>query len=378
MILTRQLIKQGCEVKVVMTEASTHFVSPLSFSALSKNAVSINLIDNETWSNHVDLGLWADAMIVAPATATTLSKMASGQSDNMLVATYLSAKCPVYIAPAMDLDMWIHPATVSNIQKLSSYGNIIIPIGHGELASGLVGDGRMAEPEDIIKYLADTIRSEGDLNEKNIIITAGPTFESIDPVRYIGNHSTGLMGICLAEECRARGAKVKLILGPTHLSPKDGNIEVVNVRSAEEMHDQVMKDFEKSDVVILAAAVADYRSKTIAAEKIKKANGDMTLELTRTIDIAQALGRIKSKKQITIGFALETTEELNNAKKKLLKKNFDFIVLNSLKDEGAGFAHNTNKVSVVHKDDTVNVYELKSKKAVAKDIIDELVSIMSK
>jgi phosphopantothenoylcysteine decarboxylase/phosphopantothenate--cysteine ligase len=278
----------------------------------------------------------------------------------------------------MDLDMWIHPATKSNIQKLTSYGNKIIPVGHGELASGLVGDGRMAEPEDIIKFLELSHNSIKDLADKNIIITAGPTFESIDPVRYIGNHSTGRMGISLAEECIARGAKVKLILGPTDLRPSNSDIKVIPVRSAQEMHDEVMKDFNKCDVVILAAAVADYRPKVVAHEKIKKGDGGMSLELTRTIDIAQALGQIKNSQQITIGFALETTNELQNAKKKLLKKNFDFIVLNSLKDEGAGFAHNTNKVSIVHKDDTVNEYALKSKNAVAKDIIDELVSIMSK
>lgn len=360
-----------------MTEASTHFVSPLSFSTLSKNEVHIDLIDGHTWSNHVDLGIWADLMIVAPATATTISKMANGHCDNMLVATYLSAKCPVFVAPAMDLDMWKHPSTISNINKLKSYGNSIIPVGHGELASGLVGDGRMAEPEEILDFLKNSQRKSDELSGKKVIITAGPTIEALDPVRYIGNHSTGLMGICIAEECRRRGAQVVLVLGPTSLVPNDPHIEVRNVVSADDMYEVVKEEFITADIAILAAAVADYKPAVKSDVKIKKDDGGMRVDLIKTVDIAQSIGASKKKHQITVGFALETDDELENAKKKLKKKNFNFIVLNSLKDSGAGFAHNTNKVSIVHNDDKVIEYPLKSKKEVAVDIIDQLVSVIS-
>lgn len=374
--LVRLLVKSGHEVKVIMTDAATHFVSALSFATLSRHDVSTQLIDNDTWNNHVDLGLWADAMIIAPATATTLSKLANGLCDNMLVATYLSAKCPVYIAPAMDLDMWKHPSTRDNIKKLVSYGNQVIPVGHGELASGLIGAGRMAEPEDIVDFLHESLQSVHDLADKKVLITAGPTRESFDPVRFIGNNSTGKMGIELAEECASRGAEVTIVLGPTHLQPTNNDIKVINVKSAQDMYEAVIKSYGHTDVTILAAAVADYRPATQSDSKIKKKEGDLSISLVRTIDIAESIGKIKKNHQVNIGFALETNNEMANAKRKLVKKNLDFIVLNSLNDKGAGFAHNTNKVSIVHKDDNVIEYELKSKREVSKDIVNEIVSIL--
>lgn len=374
--LVRLLVKSGHEVKVIMTDAATHFVSALSFATLSRHDVSTQLIDNDTWNNHVDLGLWADAMIIAPATATTLSKLANGLCDNMLVATYLSAKCPVYIAPAMDLDMWKHPSTWDNIKKLVSYGNQVIPVGHGELASGLIGAGRMAEPEDIVDFLHESLQSVHDLADKKVLITAGPTRESFDPVRFIGNNSTGKMGIELAEECASRGAEVTIVLGPTHLQPTNNDIKVINVISAQDMYEAVIKSYGHTDVTILAAAVADYRPATQSDSKIKKKEGDLSISLVRTIDIAESIGKIKKNHQVNIGFALETNNEMANAKRKLVKKNLDFIVLNSLNDKGAGFAHNTNKVSIVHKDDNVIEYELKSKREVSKDIVNEIVSIL--
>ena len=375
--LVRLLVKEGCEVKVVMTDAGTHFVSALSFATLSKNTVHVNLIDNETWSNHVELGLWADAFIIAPATATTLAKMAHGLSDNMLVATYLSAKCPVYIAPAMDLDMWKHPSTQENIHKLRSYHNEIIPVGNGELASGLIGEGRMAEPEEIVDFILHRKGAYKDLSDKKVCITAGPTREAFDPVRFIGNNSTGLMGIKLAEECQNRGAQVTLVLGPTHLRPADSNINVIQVVSASDMYEAVSSVYDDSDITILAAAVADYQPKEVSSIKIKKKNDDLSIELIRTIDIAKTIGAIKKPHQINIGFALETNDEITNAKRKLESKNLDFIVLNSLNDKGAGFAHNTNKVSIVHKDGKIKEYDLKSKQQVAVDIVNEIVSLLS-
>lgn len=376
--LTRLLIKSGCEVKVVMTPASTHFVRPLSFATLSKNEVGVDLIDNDTWANHVDLGLWADAMIIAPATASTLSKLANGQSDNMLVATYLSAKCPVYVAPAMDLDMWKHPSTKRNLSLLEEYGNTIIPVGHGELASGLVGDGRMAEPEDIVTFLQKESKVNQDLAGKTVIVTAGPTREPLDPVRFISNHSTGRMGICIAEECSRRGASVKLVLGPTELRPADSAIEIIPVMSAQDMYDAVTERYAECDIAVMAAAVADYTPETTADKKIKKKEGDMGIALKRTLDIAKEIGKRKQSGQVNIGFALETNNELQNAVRKVSSKNFDFIVLNSLRDKGAGFAHNTNKVSIVHNEDQVNEYDLKSKAEVAVDIVNEIVVLLNK
>lgn len=374
--LVRLLIKSDYQVKVIMTPAATHFVSALTFATISKNDVSVDIIDKDTWNNHVELGLWADALLIAPATASTLSKLANGQSDNMLVATYLSAKCAVFIAPAMDLDMWKHPSTKSNLTALQSYGNHIIPVGNGELASGLVGDGRLAEPADILQFLNDALQVKQDLIGKKIIITAGPTKEALDPVRFISNHSTGRMGICLAEECVKRGARVTLILGPTSLSCQTTGVKTISVVSAQEMYDAATKHFKDSDIAIMAAAVADYRPKTLSVQKIKKKDDDMSIALERTPDIAKALGASKSKGQYTIGFALETQNGLANAKGKLERKNFDLIVLNSLSDKGAGFKHNTNKVSIVNKNGDVQEYPLKSKMAVAKDIINQLISII--
>lgn len=361
-----------------MTPASTHFVRPLSFATLSKNEVGVDLIDNDTWANHVDLGLWADAMIIAPATASTLSKLANGQSDNMLVATYLSAKCPVYVAPAMDLDMWKHPSTKRNLSLLEEYGNTIIPVGHGELASGLVGDGRMAEPEDIVTFLQKESKVNQDLAGKTVIVTAGPTREPLDPVRFISNHSTGRMGICIAEECSRRGASVKLVLGPTELRPADSAIEIIPVMSAQDMYDAVTERYAECDIAVMAAAVADYTPETTADKKIKKKEGDMGIALKRTLDIAKEIGKRKQSGQVNIGFALETNNELQNAVRKVSSKNFDFIVLNSLRDKGAGFAHNTNKVSIVHNEDQVNEYDLKSKAEVAVDIVNEIVVLLNK
>jgi len=373
-VLTRLLIKAGCQVKVIMTSTATKFVSALTFSTLSKNDVSIDFIKEDSWSNHVDLGLWADAFVVAPATATTLAKMANGIADNMLVATYLSAKCPVYIAPAMDLDMWKHGSTIQNLKKLSSYGNQIIPVGVGELASGLSGAGRMAEPEHIVSFLIESTNVNQDLKGQSVLITAGPTQEAFDPVRFIGNHSTGRMGIELAHECVARGAKVELVLGPTSLSVDHPKITVEPVISAQDMYDATIPRFKTCDIAIFCAAVADYKPMLKAKDKIKKSADTFTVELERTPDIAHKCGQIKSN-QKTIGFALETTDGMASAHKKIKKKNLDLIVLNSLKDKRAGFKHNTNKVSIVHTDGTVNEYELKSKRAVAQDIIDTLVSL---
>ncbi len=376
-LLVRLLVKAGKEVKVIMTPSAAEFVAPLTFSTLSKHPVSIDLIDGDQWSNHVDLGLWADAFVVAPATATTLSKMASGQSDNMLVATYLSAKCPVYIAPAMDLDMWKHPATRSNITKLQSYGNKIIPVGHGELASGLVGDGRMAEPADIYEFLEQDLKKNADLIGRTVVITAGPTQEAIDPVRFLSNHSTGTMGIALAEDCLRRGATVHLVLGPTSSRPGSG-VHVHSVRSAQDMYEACARLHAESDIMIFAAAVADYKPIEFSDKKIKKTERDMnTLPLDRTIDIAGTLGKIKKKGQIHIGFALETDNESKHAQAKLNKKNFDLIVLNSLSVKGAGFGRSTNQVTIYGSDGKKHPFALKDKREVATDIINYLVPYLS-
>jgi len=375
--LVRLFVKAGKEVKVIMTPTAGEFVAPLTFSTLSKHAVSIDLIDGDQWSNHVDLGLWADAFVVAPATATTISKMASGQSDNMLVATYLSAKCPVYIAPAMDLDMWKHPATQANIDKLISYGNKIIPVGHGELASGLVGDGRMAEPEDIFSFLDKDLKKNADLAGRTVVITAGPTQEALDPVRFLSNHSTGTMGITLAEDCKSRGATVHLVLGPTSKRPGPG-VHVHHVKSARDMYEACEKLHEESDIMIFTAAVADYKPVEFSDSKIKKTERDMnSLPLDRTIDIAGTLGKKKRTGQIHVGFALETDNESKNAQAKLDKKNFDLIVLNSLSVKGAGFGHGTNQITIYGSDGKKRPFQLKDKREVAVDIIDYLVPYLS-
>lgn len=372
--LTRLLIKEGAEVQVVMTPAATSFITPLTLSTLSKRPVFTEVSSEESWNNHVDLGLWADAMVIAPVTATTLGKLANGICDNIVVATYLSARCPVFFAPAMDLDMWKHPATQINVQKLLSYGNQLIPVGDGELASGLTGKGRMAEPETILQHLKDFFAQKQDFLGKQVLITAGPTYEPIDPVRFIGNRSSGKMGIAIAEELAQRGAKVKLVLGPSKLKTQHSNIEEIRVQTAQQMYEAAITHFEKSDMAILAAAVADYRPKVVATQKIKKKTANLTLELEKTIDIAAALGQKKRSNQRIVGFALETNNALENAKAKLIKKNFDFIVLNSLQDKGAGFAHDTNKITIVHKDNKVEKFELKPKTEVAKDIINTILN----
>lgn len=373
--LTRLLVKHGCEVQVIMTPSASAFISPLTLATLSKKIVFTNLLDGDTWNNHVSVGLWADAMVIAPATASTISKMAHGQSDNMLTATYLSAKCPVFVAPAMDLDMWKHAATAGNIEKIVAHGNHVIPVGFGELASGLIGDGRMAEPEEIVTYLEDYFSTSEDLKGKRILITAGPTYEDLDPVRYIGNRSTGKMGLAIAEEAHRRGGEVVLVQGPGQLNPVSGLFKVIRVRSAEEMFNACSGHFAEADAIIFSAAVADYTPAHQSKTKIKKSEGDMQIPLKRTIDIAATLGKEKNERQKTVGFALETNDALANAEIKLKRKNFDFIVLNSLEDEGAGFSHDTNKVRFLLKTGEQKVFELKSKKKVAADIIDQLVAL---
>jgi len=375
LLLTRLLIKQGAEVQVLMTPTASKFVSALSFSTLSKNKVHTSVVEADSWNNHVEMGLWADILLVAPCTATSLAKMATGIADTIVSAVYLSAKCPVMIAPAMDRDMWLHPATKKNIDTLKSYGNQILPVGSGELASGLEGEGRMAEPEEIVDYLSTHFKKKTDLANKTILITAGPTYEAIDPVRFIGNHSSGKMGVALAQECASRGAAVELVLGPSKLKVSNPSIQVHRVISASEMLDVAKEKYSSSDVAIFAAAVADYRPKVAATEKIKKNDSELALNLEKTEDIAKTLGKIKRENQINIGFALETSNELEYAKAKLQKKNFDFIVLNSLKDKGAGFKHDTNKVKIVGIQEEVLEYPLKSKKEVAVDIIDNLLSL---
>lgn len=374
--LVRLLIKEGAEVKVLMTHAATKFVSALSFSTLSKNPVYTSVIDNEAWNNHVDLGLWADAFVIAPATAATIGRAANGICDNIITAVYLSAKCPVFFAPAMDLDMWKHPSTQANIKKLESYGDKIIPVGDGELASGLVGKGRLAEPENIMKFVAQSLSKKKDLANQTIVITAGPTIEKLDPVRFLTNPSSGKMGISIANECADRGAKVILILGPTHLKSTHTNVITVAVESAQDMYEAATLHYKTANAGILAAAVADYRPMAYSDTKMKKKDDDLSIELERTKDIAKSLGASKSDSQLLIGFALETNNEVENAKKKIAKKNFDFIVLNSLRNKGAGFKVDTNKISIIHKDHRIKDFELKSKKEVAVDIVDELVSLL--
>lgn len=375
--LCRLLIKAGAEVQVIMTKASTNFISPLTLSTLSKRPVFTEVSNGEGWNNHVEIGLWADAMIVAPTTATTLSKMASALCDNMLVATYLSARCPVFFAPAMDLDMWEHPATRRNVELLISDGNHLIPVGNGELASGLIGAGRMAEPEDIITLLTNFFapKTIQDLSGKRAIVTAGPTYEPIDPVRFIGNRSSGKMGIAIAENLAKRGADVTLILGPSKLSTTLKDISTINVETAQQMYEAAVTHFPNVDIAVLAAAVADYRPKNAANEKIKKKSDNMMLELEKTYDIAAALGKNKTN-QINVGFALETTNEVENATGKLSRKNFDFIVLNSLNDKGAGFNHDTNKVTLIDKDNNLEEFELKTKVEVANDIVNKIVKML--
>ncbi len=378
--LVRLFIKAGAQVKVVMTPASKEFVTPLTLSTLSKNEVFSSFTreedENNLWNNHVELGLWADLMLIAPATANTLSKMATGNSDNFLLATYLSAKCPVYFAPAMDLDMYKHPSTRTSIDTLISFGNIFIPPTSGELASGLTGEGRMAEPEDIVQFIEDHIAEALPLRDKKILITAGPTYEAIDPVRFIGNHSSGKMGYELAAAAKRAGAEVILISGPTHLENPDAGIKLIRVQSASQMYDAVMEHFPNVDVAIAAAAVSDYRPKTVADQKIKKASESLTLELERNPDILAGMGS-KKQKQLLVGFALETENEEENALGKLERKNLDLIVLNSLQDPGAGFQTETNKVKLLFKSGEKKDFGLKSKREVAEDILEEINALLN-
>lgn len=375
-LLTRLLVKAGAEVKIVMTPSARDFVSPLTLSTLSKNPVVTELANNESWSNHVQLGRWADIMVVAPLSCNTLAKMAHGLCDNMLLATYLSATCPVVVAPAMDEDMWHHPTTKANLQKLDSFGNKVIPVGRGELASGLYGDGRMAEPEAILQFIQDHFFLQQDLAGKKALVTAGPTYEPIDPVRFIGNHSSGKMGLAIAEELAKRGAAVHLVLGPSSLTTDIQGIQVHKVQTAEEMYEACVKEFAGADIAVMSAAVADYTPREIAPEKIKKSDDTFTVELTKTKDILKSLGLEKRKGQVLVGFALETTNEKEYALGKLSSKNADMIVLNSLNDEGAGFGHDTNKITIFEKSGREIPYERKPKQQVAHDIVDRIVNLM--
>ena len=374
--LVRLFIKAGAQVQVVMSPASLHFVTPLTLATLSKNPVYSTFYNEEEgsgeWNNHVELGLWADLMLVAPATANTLSKMANGNCDNLLIATYLSAKCPVYFAPAMDLDMYKHTSTLDSFHKLKSFGNTIIPAETGELASGLSGEGRMAEPENIVSFLERDLLEKLPLKGKKILITAGPTYEAIDPVRFIGNHSSGKMGFDIANEAANKGAEVILVTGPTHLNVQNSAIKLIRVISAQEMYDACHEFYNSVDVAIAAAAVADYRPKNVAEQKIKKNEATFSIELEKTKDILASLGEQKEN-QFLIGFALETENEIEHAKQKIQKKNLDLIVLNSLNDKGAGFGMPTNKVTFISKDFTIEPKELKSKEEVAQDIINKVI-----
>ena len=375
--LVREFIKAKANVKVIQTPSSKEFVTPLTLSTLSKNPVLIDFTHDENekvWNNHVDLGLWADCMIIAPASAKTLSKMVNGECDNLLLATYLSARCPVFFAPAMDLDMFTHPSTQENIQKLIEFGNFFIPPGEGELASGLIGKGRMAEPEEILDFVSKQLFNNLPLSNKKVLITAGPTFESIDPVRFIGNHSSGKMGFSIALEAAKNGAQVELITGPTAQKISHPQISRIDVTSSQEMLDACLSSFKQTDITIMSAAVADYRPKEVLNQKIKKSTNTLNIDLEPTVDILKMLGNLKSSDQFLCGFALETENEELNAQNKLINKNLDMIVLNSLRDKGAGFKYDTNKISILDKNNKLHKFELKSKVDVAKDIIDFIIT----
>jgi phosphopantothenoylcysteine decarboxylase / phosphopantothenate---cysteine ligase len=374
--LVRLFIKLGAEVQVIMTPAAKDFITPLTLSTLSKKPVHSTFYEkeeeNELWNNHVALGLWADIMLIAPATANTLSKMTNGVCDNLLLATYLSAKCPVFFAPAMDLDMYIHPSTKNNLDKLQRFGNRMIPATSGELASGLVGEGRMAEPEEIVAFIQKELLSQLPLKGKKLMMTAGPTYEAIDPVRFIGNHSSGKMGFAIAETAANMGAEVILISGPTHQTIQHPLVTRIDVQSAEEMYTAAHAHFAGCDIAILSAAVADYKPKNVATQKIKKKEATLEIILENTKDILASLGKLKEH-QFLVGFALETNNELENASAKLKRKNLDLIVLNSLQDKGAGFATDTNKITIIDSALKVKPFDLKSKDAVAVDILNEII-----
>ena len=372
-LLVRSLVKEGAEVRVIMTDAARDFISPLTLSTLSRQPVLHGLFDDSSWANHVMLGRWADVMLIAPLSCHTLSKMAGGGCDNLLMAVYLSATCPVVVAPAMDEDMWKHPTTRKNLDAIRSFGNQVIPVTHGELASGLVGEGRMAEPDDIVTYLSGMLASRGEFAGKRALVTAGPTYEPIDPVRFIGNHSTGKMGVALARELRNRGASVMLVLGPTLLPHNLSGLDVVRVSTAEEMYEACVACFGDMDIAVMSAAVADFTPINVAGEKIKKKPEGLTLEFRRTRDILQTLVSRKKEGQFLVGFALETDHGRAYATGKLQSKNADLIVLNSLEDSGAGFGHDTNKVTLFDRNGGEFGFSVRSKTEVARDIVDVIV-----
>lgn len=379
-LLVRLLIKAGANVKVIMTDSAQEFITPLTLSTLSKNPVLIDFTKNKQgeWNNHVELGLWAEAFVIAPASANTLAKMANGICDNLLLATYLSAKCQVYVAPAMDLDMYKHKSTKDNLKRIESFGNKIIHPGTGELASGLYGEGRMAEPEEIVTFLEKEYSKNLPFAKKKVLVTAGPTYEAIDPVRFIGNHSSGKMGFAIAEEFANQGAEVTLVCGPNNLKTINKNINRIDITSAEELFKASIKVFKSADISILSAAVADFKPSTTATQKIKKSTGTKTIDLIPTKDTLAELGKLKTKKQVLIGFALETQNEVANAKEKIKKKNLDLIVLNSLNDKGAGFKTDTNKITIIDKNNKITKFELKTKEEVAKDILKTIQNFKSK
>ncbi|HMT29262.1 MAG TPA: bifunctional phosphopantothenoylcysteine decarboxylase/phosphopantothenate--cysteine ligase CoaBC [Bacteroidia bacterium] len=378
--LIRLLIKEGAEIQVIMTKSAHDFVTPLTLGTLSKNPVLTDFSSpvSGTWNNHVELGLWADAMIIAPISANTLSKMAEGQCDNLLLAVYLSARCPVFVAPAMDLDMFAHPATSENISRLISFGNRIIGPASGELASGLSGEGRMVEPAEICSYIVKSLAPDPKLTGKKVLISAGPTREPIDPVRFISNHSSGKMGVALAEEMALRGAEVTLVCGPGVIKPKNAGIKIINTVTANDMFEACLEVFHMSDISVMAAAVADYTPVHIEQKKIKKSAQQFSIELKATKDILAQMGSEKKSHQLLVGFALETENELQNAIGKLERKNLDLIVLNSMQDKGAGFNSDTNKITIIEKNKNTTSYTLKSKKEVASDIADKIISCLSK
>ncbi len=375
-LLVRAFVKAGAEVKVILTPAAKDFVSPLTLATLSKNPVLCDIAENDTWSNHVMLGRWADIFLIAPLSCNTIAKMAHGNCDNLLMAVYLSATCPVAVAPAMDEDMWKHPATKTNINIIQSHGVKIIPVENGELASGLHGEGRMAETDTILGFMAQILFSKQDLKGKKALVSAGPTYEALDPVRFIGNHSSGKMGIALAEELSRRGAEVVLVLGPSSQTVKEAAVKQIRVRTAAQMYEACTNAFPEADIAIMSAAVADYTPLEPAPEKIKKQGETLTIELKKTKDILKYLGSQKRAGQVLVGFALETTNEAGNALKKLEEKNADMIVLNSLKDAGAGFGFDTNKITIFKKGGTQMEFDQKSKQQVAKDIVDSIVNLL--
>jgi phosphopantothenoylcysteine decarboxylase/phosphopantothenate--cysteine ligase len=371
-LLVRLLVKAGAEVKVIMTPSAKDFVTPLTFSTLSKREVLTDLFNQTSWADHISLGRWADIMVIAPLSCNTLAKMAHGLCDNLLLAVYLSATCPVVVAPAMDEDMWHHPAARLNILQLESFGNSVLPVGNGELASGLYGDGRMAEPEDMLQYLQDFFLTGKQLAGKKVLVTAGPTYEAIDPVRFIGNHSSGKMGIAIARECAARGAEVTLVLGPSAIQPGK-EIKTIKIVSAAEMYNACVEQFPKSDIIIMAAAVADYMPEEFSPAKIKKTQESFTLNLKKTNDILKQLAGKKRNDQVVVGFALETNNEKENALSKLKSKSIDLIVLNSLNDPGAGFGISTNKIAIFDKRGNEFYFDTRSKQLVAKDIVNTII-----